>query len=208
MNINSMRDFVSTRKDQDFIWSAEYFDGAECREFEQDGVTENSFNDIDKSKLLRFGLIGNGMSLYYEIDGVFKLAGQSIDIIYKDKDTDKGYYLTGSQHMYNDVIAYKNAESFAAFTENGTINYGSMPSKITQYNFGYKTAFQADDINFNFQAVCKIPFNEPVYMNFWLVADRNINGVLIIKKRGEVVAEIDAPLQIGVGGELNWRVSL
>lgn len=203
----SMRDYVSPKRDQDFIWFADYVDGTSLQEYNQDGVTENSFYSINKSKLVRFGLAGNGMPLYYEIDGVFKLAGQTIEVIYKDKKTDKGYYLTGRQHMYNDIIYYKDAESVASFNENGIVTMGNKPSNITQFNFGYKTNFIADDITFYYQAICKIPYGEPVYINFKLMADKEMDGVLVIKKRGEVVAEIDAPLSVGVSGELNWMFS-
>jgi hypothetical protein len=201
------REMKSPKQGQDFIWFAEYLDGTSLVEFEQD-CKENSFYDIDKSKLLRFGLMGNGMSLYYEADGVFKLAGQSIEIVYRDKATDKGYYLTGRQQMYNDVISYKDAEAFASFTGQGMVGMGDMKSNITQYNFGYKTSFAEDATKFNFQAICKIPYGQPVHMNFRLNADKNIDGILTIIKRGVVVAEIEAPLQAGVSGELNWMVSL
>lgn len=204
---NNMREAVSPRSGQDFIWLAEYLDGTNLSEFNLDGNNEeNSFYDIDKNKLLRFGFLGNGVYLFYEIDGVFKLAGQTIEVIYKDKATNIEYYLTGRQEMYNDIICYKDAESTVNISSSGQ-NMTNIGTTISQYNFGYKFSFNINEVNFNFQAVCKIPFGQPVFIEFWLVADTTIDGVFIIKKRGEIVAEIDAPLEQGVGGLLNWMVT-
>jgi len=188
---------------QDFIWIATYFDNTFLSEYNFDDKRENSFYDIDRNRLLRFGLVGYGMNLYFEVlGGIFKIAGQMIEVVYKLND--KIYYLTGQPLiMYNDIITYKDAESILDVRNGQT-----MRNMITQYNFGYKQNLHIDGVNFNFKAICSIPYGKPVFLNLRLVADQNLNGYLCIKKNGVYVAEIYAPLEANVGGEVNWQVSV
>ena len=186
---------------QDFIWVAHYFDNTFLSEFDFDTKQENSFYNIDRNKLIRFGLVGCGMNLYFEVlGGVFKLAGRMIEVVYKVDNRE--YYLTGQPFiMYNDIITYKDAEATLNMLTGQSSN-----NVINQYNFGYKQNLNIDGINFNFKAICCIPYGKKVYMNFRLVADRDLNGILCIKRNGICVAEINAPLTANVGGELNWEV--
>lgn len=187
---------------QDFIWLAEYVDGKHLSEFDLETKEENNFYNIERDKLLRFGLIGHGIKLYYEVyGGIFKVAGQMIEVIYKVGE--KEYYLTGQQSMYNDIISYKNAEATINLLSGG----GEMNSQITQFNFGYKTNLNVDGVNFNFKAICMIPYRQEAFMNFWLVSDQEVDGHLVIKRNGKVVQEIKAPLHNNVGGEVNWLIS-
>lgn len=187
---------------QDFVWLAEYMNGTELCEYDVLTKDENSFYSIQRENLLRFGLFGHGMKMYYEVfGGIFKIAGQMIEVIYKVGD--KEYYLTGQQAMYKDIITYKNAEA----TINLFDGKGGMNSNITQFNFGYKTTLDIDGVQFNFKAITSIPFGNPSYMTFWLVADQELEGKLQIKKNGRVIEEIDAPLSKDVGGELNWTIN-
>lgn len=186
---------------QDFVWLADYTDGNHLCEFDVLTKEENSFYAIERNKLLRFGLFGHEMNLYFEVyGGMFKLAGQLIEVIYKVGE--KEHYLTGQQQMYDDIITYKHADATINLFGGG----GGVSSVITQFNFGYKTTLDIDDINFNFKAICMIPYGKPVYMNFRLVADKELNGRLLIKKNGRVVEELDAPLAPGIGGEVNWHL--
>lgn len=188
--------------EQDFVWLAEYIDGTHLCEYDLITKKDNHFYDIQKSKLLRFGLIGHGIKLYFETyGGIFKVAGQMVEVLYKIGN--KEYYLTGQQNMYNDIISYKHAESIINLLNVS----GNAKSNITQYNFGYKTSINIEGINFSFKAICMVPFNQPAYMNFWLVADKELDGSLIIKKNGRVVEEIKAPLVNDIGGEVNWIIS-
>jgi hypothetical protein len=192
---------------QQFMFFANYYDGTFLSEFDlANDNREGNFNSIQKNKLIRFGLIGNGMYLHFESDGVFKLLGQSFEIFYKEDD--KEYYLTGRQEMYNDIIYYKDAEVFASFHNGQIVNVENGNGSINQYNFGYKASFQVEDINFNFKAICKMPFGQPVMLNLRLVSNKDMNGILVIKKSGKIVAEIEAPLESGIGGEINWQVEL
>ena len=184
-----------------FIWVASYADGTFLPEFSYDSLTENSFYSIDKQKLIRFGLVGYGMNMYYEVfGGVFKIAGQMIEIFYKTNE--KQYFLTGQQLMYNDIIQYKCAET--SLSSNGQ----SSGSFINQYNFGYKQNIQIDDINFNYKAICSIPYRKPVFLNIRLVSDKELNGQICIRKNGLKLYEYDAPMEANVAYELNWEVVL
>jgi hypothetical protein len=185
---------------QGYVWVAEYFDGTHLSEFNFETREENSFHAIKPDQLLRFGLVGCGMNLYYEVfGGVFKLAGQMIELVYKtDK---KEYHLTGQQKMYNDIITYKDAQMFISL--DGRTHTGPT---ITQYSFGYKEQLSIDDVEFKLKALCKVPIGGLVYLTIRLVANKALKGKLLIKKNGRIVEEIEAPLKPGVGGETNWEV--
>ncbi|MCM3274317.1 hypothetical protein [Paenibacillus elgii] len=190
-------------KTQDFIWIAAYMDGTFLSEFSYDSQNENSFYAIKKDQLIRFGLVGYGMNLYYEVlGGTFKLAGQMVEVIYKTNE--KEYYLTGQQKMYNDIIQYKDAEA----TINALVSSGTSNSVITQYNFGYKQNLQIDDVNFNFKAICHIPYGKPIYLSLKISADKDLNGRLCVRKNGLITEEFDAPLQANVAGILNWELTM
>lgn len=183
---------------QDFIWLAEYYDGTHLAEFDFQTKEENSFYEIQRNKLIRFGLIGHRMKLFFEVDGIFNLNGKTLGLIYRTKEKD--YYLTGHYGKYKDIITYKDAES--SFLPNG----GVTSPRINQYNFGYKAEITIDDVTFNVKPIIKIPFNQPVYLNLWLVANKKLNGELVIKYGNRESKVIKAPLKKGVGGEINWII--
>lgn len=187
---------------QDFLWYGEYSDGSMIAEYDLNTNKRVSFYDIEKDSLIRFGMVGHGMHLYYEVfGGVFKLNGQPVEVIYKISSEE--YNLTGNPTMYNDIITYKNAESTAVFKRKEP---GRIINRVTQYNFGYKANLLVKGVNFHFKAICSIPYNRPVYMHFRLTADKDLDGKLIIRKNGLVIDEFNAPLKKDVGGELNWIV--
>lgn len=186
---------------QDFIWVAEYYDDTVFMEYDYVTKQSNNFYSIDKNKLIRFGISGYGMRMYYEVlGGTFKIAGKMIEIIYKLNGRD--YYLTGHPLiMYNDIIQYKRAESILDVTSGK-----NSETNITEFSFGYKQQLTIDGINFIFKPICKIPYGGKVYLSIWLVADQELNGILEIRKNGITVAEIEAPLEPGVGGMIDWTV--
>lgn len=185
--------------DQDFIWMAEYLDGTHLSEFDFQTQEENSFYDINRTKLIRFGLVGHGAELYVSIDGIFYFDGTVVEVSYKTKD--KEYPLTGRINTSLDIITFKDAESALHPTA------GVLSTKINQYNFGYKTIIRYDDVTFNFKAVGKVPYQAPFHLNLWLVANKKLDGTLVIRRNNRVVQELEAPLQKGVGGEVNWLVN-
>jgi len=193
-------------KNQDFIWLAAMSDGTFFPEFSFDNGTPNKFQDIDRSSLIRFGLIGMGLNMYYEVyGGYFNICGRMIEVIYKDKITNTEYYLTGQPFIpYNDIIQFKNA--FSDLIPSG--ENGPLRSNISQYNFGYKQNLKINDVNFNFKAICCVPYGGNVYLNFRLVSDRDFDkGVFIVRKNNLETFEYDAPMQANHAYEMNWVVS-
>lgn len=188
-------------QNQDFIWVAHYMDNTFLSEFNFDNKQENSFYSIDRTKLIRFGLVGYGLNFYYEVlGGTFKIAGQTYDFSYKTGDQE--YHLTcRPMTMYNDIITYKDAEA------NLNIHHGGISgSSITQYSLGYKHKLEIDDVTFNFKPIFSLPYGQPSYFNLRLVADRDMSGKFCIRKNGLVLEELHAPIQANIANELNWQV--
>jgi hypothetical protein len=185
---------------QNFVWTAEYVDGTCLSEFDSVTQEENHFHAIRRDELLRFGLFGNGAAMYFDVyGGVFNLLNHVLDISYiTDENT---YQLTGRPMMYNDIITYKDAE----FLFNPLLS-GSGQTGITQFNFGYKVRFHSDGIDFTLQAICQIPLNERVRLDLKLVSSKDMNGRLNIKRNGNLVEIIEAPLQRNVGGNVIWEL--
>lgn len=187
--------------DQDFVWLAEYHNEDHLCEYDLDTKVENPFQEIEKNELVRFGLIGHGNKLFYEVmGGVFKLNGAMYEVYYKEGDRE--FYLTGQNQKYNDIIQYKDAEIFF----NPYNPNSEQLQRITNFNFGYKTELAVFDANLNFKAIYSVPLDGSPFINFWLVSSREMSGKFVIKKNGIVVDEIPAPMEPNKGYELNWLV--
>lgn len=188
---------------QDFIWVAEYADGTHLSEFSFDTKEENSFYHIDQSKVFRFGLVGHGQKLYFERDGIFNIAGRHIQFFY---EVDGKMLPLNGDYKYNvsDLITFKDAEASGLMA--GFKGDGMLTNRITQYSLGYKTNINVGGINFHFKPIIKLPFNQPAMISLWLVADRKLDGKLVIVNNGRVAYETVAPLEPNVGGELNWVI--
>jgi hypothetical protein len=194
------KDYRNPNK-QSFVWLGEYSDGGHLAEFNGDTGKENKFVDLRKDLLIRFGLVGQGLSFYHEIlGGTFKLCGRMIDVMFKDKLKDRDYYLTGHNKMYFDVITYKDAEALMHI--DGRIN----SNEIIQFNFGYKTCIDYDDgTQLRFKALCHIPNGAPVFMTFQIMSNKSFpDGVLLIRKNGTKVENIDVPIKKNISGQVNW----
>lgn len=188
---------------QDFIWVAEYPDGTHLSEFDFDTKEENSFYKIDRKRLFRFGLIGHGQKIYFERDGVINVAGLNIKFFYKIDG--KMLALNGDfRYNINDIITYKDAHSSGLMA--GYIGQGTLNSQITQYNVGYKTNITVEGINFHVKPIVQLPANQPARIALRLVADQKLNGKLVIVSNGREALELDAPLEPGKGGEINWVI--
>lgn len=186
---------------QDFIWVAEYIDGSHFAEFDFVTKKNNSFFSIDKSKLLRFGLIGHGMHFYFDVDGVFHLV-QPYEFILKTEE--RKILLTRQKDLCSDIITFKDAESVIDLSGKSSTPSGN----IMQYNFGYKTTFNIDNLQIHFKPICKIPFNKPVHLSFWVSVNKEINGTFQILNNGIVIFENEISLTSNQGAEMNWVVGL
>lgn len=200
---NSM--LLSPINDQDFIWIASYMDGTSLSEFSSDSKIENSFYNINKEKLIRFGLIGHGMNLYFEVyGGEFKLAGRLIEFSYKDKKTNIEYPLTGHvMNPYNDIKQFKNASSSM-----NKLSNKNAAAQIDQYNFGYCKSLHVKNVYFNIKAICSIPYGNNVYITLDISSDQEFeDGLIISKTNGVQIDEIDAPMKANKTYQIKWIVT-
>src|SRR5690625_356635 len=115
-----------------FNWVADYFNGESLTEYDLVTHKPNSFYSIRQNETLRFGLIGNGMKLYFETtDGHFHLKDRRVDIEYINDDGTV-FYLTNNPNK-KDFITYKQA--YTDLDRNTIIQH----TNIESINFGYKT---------------------------------------------------------------------
>lgn len=186
----------------DFIWVAEYVDGKVVSEYDFDTKKYTNFYKIDKTNLLRFGLVGHGSKVYFDsVGGSFHFNGHQIDLVYKDKD--KEYNITGHPIYYRDVITYKDAEATARVTLNPKER---MTSRVTQYNVGYKIKLNVEGHIFDVKVMLQIPLNKSARMSVFLASNSKLRGNLSIRRNGREVDSIPAPLDPGLGGELLWII--
>ena len=185
---------------QNFIWIAEYYNGG-ISEFDIKTKKANSFYNINKNKLQRFGLIGNGNKMWFECyRGPFNINGNVYNVGYRIKD--KGYCLTGQDMFQRDIIAYKKAVSDISFKKN--IQAGNVVNKIVGYYFGYKTEFKIDDIIFKFKPIICIPVNQSLYIDIHLVSNKDLEGKLLFVKNDKIIDTVFAPLKENVTGGIQW----
>jgi len=190
--------------DQDFIWVADYYDGTHLAEFDFVTKQENSFYAIQRDRLMRFGMVGHGHRLSFEVDGTFYLSGRAVELIYRTKDKD--YRLTGNvANNYNDIITYKDAEAVTNITAVPN-QEGGFSSTITQFNFGYKAAIEVEGVRFGIKALVQIPHRQAMTLHVRLVTDVDLDGELVMRVNGIREHVFHAPLQAEIGGELNWQV--
>lgn len=186
---------------QGFMWVAEYQDGSIYTEFDMITKAENNFYQINKKTLDKYGLIGNGYKFYYDVNtGYFMIDGRRIDIQYETNE--KTYNFIGQPQRYDSIIQFKDAES----NFNPLAGQGDLNGTVVQHNFGYKTKFVFDDVEINIRAICSIPYDKPVCMEFRLVANHDLNGKFIIRRDGMIIDSYEAPLKANIGGLLNWDV--
>lgn len=189
---------------QSFIWVADYYDNTYLSEFSFDAHKSNSFYDIQREKLIQFGLIGSGSQVYFDVaNGIFSINGHRIMVSYKT-DT-KEYPITGRTILYNDIITYKEAVSDADFITKRAAN-GRFQHAITSFNIGYKKKMELEGVNINFQNILTIPCNEALYLQIKISADQDLNGSLIIRRDGIIVDKIEAPLIKEMAGIINWEI--
>lgn len=194
----------SLSKSQDFMWVAEYYDGSYLTEFSPKTGQKENFYSINKNALIRFGLVGQGSTLFFDtVTGMFHLNGTRLFFSYKTKD--KEYHLSGqkSQGKFNEIITYKDA-----YTDASMVNpHQKYSSGIIQYNFGYKAPLIFDDgTRFYFQTIIGIPQNEPAHVELKIVPNKDFEGQLYIKRVGQITRPVEAPLKSGVAGVCQFEL--
>ncbi|WP_312339078.1 hypothetical protein [Anaerospora hongkongensis] len=201
---------VSPIPTQPFVWMAEYFSGG-LTEFDLATGTENNLQDIDKDKLIRFGLIGNNRKLWFEcIGGTFNITGRRIDIAFESKDG-KRYSLTGNgSNMTRDIITFKKAIADVPVgvgsKKASTSRTGSLDSRIVGYYYGYKTQFTIDGFNFTFKPIVSLPLSKAPYISVNIMTDRDLDGRIIFIRNREEIESIDGFLAKDKTSQLNWLI--
>lgn len=189
---------------QDYIWLAEFYDGTQLSEFDLNTKKPCNFYDIDKDRLIRFGLLGNGSQAYFDVgNGIFNINGHRIMMSYITDSQE--YPLTGRTFLYNDIIAYKEANTDATLSPRNDV-IRQFNSKITSFNVGYKKKMELEGVNINFYNVLTLPLDEPAYMQIKISADKDLKGKLVIRVNGLISEEIKAPLIANMTGIINWII--
>lgn len=185
-----------------FNWGAEYFDGTYLTEFDLSTNKKNDFYSIQQEKLLRFGLYGAGMKMFYNQDGSFNLAGQHIEIEYHTKE--RVYPLTINFET-KDCITYKYKEK--DFDRNFTV----QDDRLVSIDFGYKTLLNYDGIQFFFQPVVRAMLptkteNGRVQIEVKMTSNQDMNGQIVFKNKGVIINQGNCPLIINKSTTVDWVV--
>lgn len=181
-----------------YNWLADYYDGTSLSEYDLANHTPNDFYSIKQNETIRFGLFGQSMKFFFEIsDGSFMLNGKRLDIGY---EVDGKLYMLTNNYNKKDFITYK--EAFADFNE----KQGDQKTQIQSINFGYKTNYENDGFNVNFQPVVSLPLGASAFIEIKLTTDISVNGDLVFFTRGRESERFHAPLEKGVSGQINWTI--
>ncbi|RRJ66409.1 hypothetical protein EHV15_28415 [Paenibacillus oralis] len=187
---------------QSFIWVAEYYDNTYLSEFDLNTKKPNNFYDIDKEKIIKFGLIGEGSQIFFDVaNGIFNINGNRIMVSYV---TDvQEYPLTGRTFLYNDIITYKNAIAEADFFSSGL---KTSNQQITEYSLGYKKKMELEGVHINFFNILHLPYRQCPYFEIKISSNQDLDGKLIIRVNGLTVNAINAPLVKNQMGVINWEI--
>ncbi|WP_270169784.1 hypothetical protein [Paenibacillus sp. SYP-B4298] len=189
---------------QSFIWAADYYDGSSMLEFDPRTHQPNSFYAIDRSRLVRFGLIGGGSQIFFDVgNGVFELNGHRIMVTYAPHGREE-LPLTGRAYGYSDIITYKDAVADADLLRRG--HQGRFAHEITAFSVGYKKLLELEGVRLHYQALVTVPEHAPVYMQLKLTSEQALEGRLNIRVNGKLVDSIEAPLQARTAGMINWHI--
>lgn len=206
-NINA----VSPIPTQPFLWMAEYFSGG-LVEYDLETGEPNNFKSIDKSKLVRFGLVGNNRKMWYEVvGGSFHIAGRNIGIAYETKDG-KRYVLAGNGAFnMNDPISFKQGYidislGMGANKKHTKHSTHTETTRISGYYYGYKNQMKIEDVSFSFKPIVAIPMGKPAYIEVNLVADKDLDGKLIFIRNGKDFESFEGALQAGKTAKINWLI--
>ena len=184
-----------------FNWNAEYANGKDYAEFDLLTHKQNDFYLIQRNQVIRFGLFGQGMKLFFEMsDGSFNLNGRRIEIEYIDENSEV-YHLT-TNFADKDLITYK--EAYADYNN----VQGIQQSSIKSINFGYKTKYEKEEVQLFFQPIVSLPLEngESPFIEIKMTSNKPMNGHLVLKSRGIEIERFSAPLEVNRAGQINWTI--
>ncbi|WP_342422371.1 hypothetical protein [Paenibacillus sp. FSL E2-0178] len=202
---NNQYRFSPVPQGQNFIWIADYMDGSCLAEYEFDTRIKNDYYRIDKNKLIRFGLIGMGSQIYFDVaNGIFNINKNRIQVSYIADGIE--YPLTGRTILYNDIIQYKDAVGDGKLLSKTAS--GRIRNNIVAHVVGYKKAMDLSDVNINFKNLLHIPQdkNIPPYLEIKISVDKDLNGELVFRINGLVANKLHAPLLKNQAGIYNWEL--
>jgi hypothetical protein len=177
---------------QDFMWVAEYLNGTLSHEFEKEKF------EVDRSKLLNFGLVGLGLNCYYDVPtGAFNFDGKKYEFILKQGE--KEYNLTNQMVLYNDCIHFHRY-----FCDMNGDRAGQ--TFLCGYQLGYKIKYQIEDVFFNFQPLFIIEEGQPFKFRFRLVVDKDFEGEFIIRTNGLISDSIKTNLKANINSQFEWLI--
>ena len=164
---------------QNFMWIAEYFkDDTGLTEFIKinDTIKKNDIKLVNKNTLAKFGLIGNGVRLYYEvIGGNIILYNKNFSFKYKNTTTNETYNFNMGNLIYNDFITYKQAVATMG------IDNKILQSNVSGYYFGYKKQqMNFNNIILDFKIIVAITANKPIEFNIALTSNTQMSGYMQI----------------------------
>lgn len=190
---------------QDFVWVADYIDNRFLTEFDYKTLEKKDFYMIERNMLSKFGLIGQGAKLYFDVNtGTLNLNNSVLNISYSTSERE--YHLTGTNlyGLYNDIITYKDAYTDADLNN----PRGQFASHIHQFNFGFKKKFKFEDgVEMNLQIIVCLPYNKPAYVEIKVVSNKDLNdGEIYMKVAGRMTERIEAPLSKDYAGICQWAI--
>ena len=179
-------------------WVAEYVNGDILSEYDFETHKPNNFYSIRQNEVVRFGLFGNGIKMYFDkIDGHFHLNGRRIDIVYKENG--RIHNLTNNIEN-KDLITFKQA--YTNFDRNSII----QSTNIESINFGYKTFYKKDDLILFFQPIVSLPFGNSAFIETKLTSNKSLEGELIFYVSNKERERFYAPLKKEISGVINWTI--
>lgn len=184
---------------QDYVWVGEYYDGTHLSEFDLVTGTENNFHALEQNDVVRFGLVGRGMKVFFEDTGVFNVKGKAYYLSYT---VDGETYQITDKVMKRTIITFKDAEAIF-----NPFDGGKPTNGITQFNVGYETEVVIKEVIVKLKVFVKIPVSGEMYFHIAMIPDADLNGNLVLHRandRNEF--EIDAPLKCNVIGEIHHLI--
>lgn len=180
-----------------FNWGADYNDNTYITEFDLNTKEKNDFYSIEQNKIVRFGLFGCGMKMFYDRDGGININGKRIDIEYH---TDNEIFLLTCQDSQKDCITYKQA--YIKPDRSKSV----QDTKIESINFGYKTLLNINETQFYFQPIVSIPMEGVAEIDIKLTSNKNLDGKLVFRGDKGIIDIFEAPLQINHAGTMRWTI--
>lgn len=206
MTTTRFRSDIKAPAGVDMMYLAEYADGSYITEFHEVSGRKQPYQNLKTEGLIRFGITSLGIPLYVETYGGFiHVAGRNIQVKYVVGN--KEYFLIGHPRFYTGIHYLKHGIAELAMSPNAeTVAWGSPTGQVVAYEFGYREHLLVDGIPFDFKAICKVPFQSAVTVEFELHSTQELEGEFVILVAGEERYRDKAPIDPETGGKIVWAV--